>query len=120
MPDRPETYQSLPDEVKQLLSTLPTTWDDTRLLSGYPGEHAVLARKKGNTWYIAGINGKDTPAILRFSLQRLSLPQQTAVLFIGDGTDEKSFRIEKNLSIGKETEVPCLARGGFVMQITLP
>ena len=38
MPDRPETYRSLPGKVRSLLSTLPSAWDDTRLLAGYPGD----------------------------------------------------------------------------------
>ncbi len=36
---------------------LPTTWDDTKVLAGYPGEYAVIARKKGTSWYIGVLNG---------------------------------------------------------------
>ena len=52
MPDRPSVYLHLPEDVKALLSTLPTAWDDTRLLTGYPGKDVVLARRKENKWYI--------------------------------------------------------------------
>ena len=118
MPDRPETYQSLPDEVKQLLSTLPTAWDDTRLLCGYPGEHAVLARKKGNTWYIAGINGKDTPAILRFSLQRLSLPQQTAVL--SSGTEQMKIIPHRKKSFHRKRDRSSLSGTRWIRNANNP
>jgi len=57
--DRPESLLAQPREVQQFLGQLPTTWDETRLLSGYPGHHAVMARRRGNTWYVAGINGTD-------------------------------------------------------------
>ena len=57
--DRPESFLAQPREVQQFLGQLPTTWDETRLLSGYPGHHAVMARRRGNTWYVAGINGTD-------------------------------------------------------------
>ena len=44
MPDKPETYYTLPKEVKNILMHLPAAWDDTKLLSGYPGTEVVLAR----------------------------------------------------------------------------
>lgn len=34
--------------------------DETRLVAGYPGEYVVMARRKGTTWYVAGINGSDS------------------------------------------------------------
>ena len=37
MPDRPDVYGGLPGEVRELLSGLPSAWDDTKLLAGYPG-----------------------------------------------------------------------------------
>ena len=36
---------------------VPTTWDETRLIDGYPGKFVTMARRKGNTWYIVSLNG---------------------------------------------------------------
>ena len=36
---------------------VPTTWDETRLIDGYPGKFVTMARRKGDTWYIAALNG---------------------------------------------------------------
>lgn len=36
---------------------LPTVWDDTRVLDGYPGDFAVIARRSGNDWFIGALNG---------------------------------------------------------------
>lgn len=52
IPERPDAYASLPKEVQALLSDTPTAWDETKLISGKVGEKAVIARKKGDTWYI--------------------------------------------------------------------
>ena len=49
---------------------LPTTWDDTRVLSGQPGEHIVIARRKGNTWYLAAMAGNE-PRTLDIELCQL-------------------------------------------------
>lgn len=39
-----------------LLGSLPTTWDETKILQGKIGEYIVTARRKGQSWYIASIN----------------------------------------------------------------
>jgi alpha-glucosidase len=36
---------------------LPTVWDDTKVLDGYPGELAVIARKSGGNWFLGAITG---------------------------------------------------------------
>lgn len=114
MPDRPETYKSLPVGVKKLLETLPAAWDDTRLLAGYPGQSVVLARRKGNTWYVAGINGKDQPVRLLFETVRLGGPAGRQATLFEDGPDGRSFRLTEVVP-GSQMAVDCLPRGGFVM-----
>lgn len=121
MPDRPSVYRSLPQEVQELLSTLPTAWDDTRLLAGYPGTEVVLARRKGEVWYIAGINGTDEERTIRFSTDRLQLSGHTShpTIWFKDGKTDSSFEIERQtLTQTQETvEISCRPRGGFVAVI---
>ncbi len=38
-----------------LISEVPTTWDESRLLQGYPGESVVRARRKGKNWYLGAM-----------------------------------------------------------------
>ena len=47
---------------------MPTTWDDVRFIDGYPGKYAVLARRHGDTWYVAGVNAQDETAELEVEL----------------------------------------------------
>jgi alpha-glucosidase len=42
--------------ARGFLQNVPTAWDDTRCVAGRPDEYAVLARRKGDKWYVAGIN----------------------------------------------------------------
>lgn len=119
MPDRPAVYDSLPEPVKALLAELPTAWDDTKLLSGYPGVEVVMARRKGDVWYIAGINGTNEPRTLHVSLETIPVSGRKVSLF-KDGTDDRSFEIEENMALSdRETglEIQCLPRGGFVAVI---
>jgi alpha-glucosidase len=47
-------------EVPELtfFDQLPTVWDDTKVLEGFPGEHAIVARKSGDTWFLGALNGE--------------------------------------------------------------
>lgn len=119
MPDRPSGYEGLPEAVKHLLSELPTAWDDTKLLAGYPGVEVVMARRKGDVWYIAGINGTNEPRTLRAPLAAIPVSGKQVSLF-KDGTDDRSFAIEENIPLSDEEtglEIKCLPRGGFVAVI---
>ena len=115
MPDRPEAYLTLPSEIKELLSTLPTAWDDTRLLAGYPGEQVVIARRKGNDWYIAGINGKDEAQTINFSLEKLGGAAGEA-LIVTDGATDREFTIGQTpLETNGSMSINCQPRGGFTI-----
>lgn len=59
--DVPEAY--LNSVAKPFLAQLHSTWDETKFLDGYPGEYCCLARRKGNKWYVAGINAGDAKTV---------------------------------------------------------
>lgn len=112
MADRPEAYLSLPEKIKDLLSKLPVAWDDTRLLAGYPGENAVIARRSGDTWYIAGINGTNEELMINPNYSRIGKSVTFATLITDKGNEPgKGFNIEQDVKAGSIT-LP--ARGGFV------
>lgn len=94
MPDRPSVYYGLPEPVKRLLSELPVAWDDTKLLAGYPGEEVILARRKGNVWYIGGINGTNETKTLHISLDKIAVNGKKISIF-KDGIDNKHFPLKK-------------------------
>ena len=116
MADRPEAYLGLPEPVKELLSSLPSAWDDTRLLAGYPGECAVIARLCGNTWYIAGINGTNEELTIEPDYSRIGESVVLKSLITDRGSEPgQGFNIGQNVKAGKLT-LP--ARGGFVATVT--
>lgn len=75
--DYPENYKG----AKELpfLRAVPVTWDETKVLSGMPGDHVVIARRKGRDWYLGAITNE--------SARSLALP----LSFLPAG----SFAIEK-------------------------
>jgi len=52
--DSPDHYEREPDYTR-FVASLPTVWDETRVLQGEVGEYIVTARRKGKTWYVGGI-----------------------------------------------------------------
>ena len=117
--DKPESYLAQPRDVRDFMSALPTTWDETRLLGGYPGEWVVMARRSGSTWYVTGINGKDTAQTLSFDTS--ILPKGRYTLF----TDKSGYKGElpannpepwsiKTWKGKAPSRVTCQPRGGFV------
>ena len=66
---QPNNLQGLPQFEMDFLRQLPTTWEETRFIDGYPGKYVVLARKATNgQWYIAGLNAQSTPLTLSIDL----------------------------------------------------
>lgn len=112
--DRCEPYQSLPEAPKEFLKKVPASWEKSLLLDGYPGKYCVVARKSGNNWYIAGINGTPDKKVYELDLSRLDFPA-SKVSIITDGNTPKEFgNREINLKPGEKLTVEVLPFGGFV------
>ena len=66
---QPNNLQELPQFEMDYLRQLPTTWQETRFIDGYPGRYVVMARKAtSGKWYIAGLNAQKTPLTLTINL----------------------------------------------------
>ena len=107
--DRPESLLAQPKEVKDFFGQLPTAWDETRYVSGYPGESVVLARRQGTTWYVAGINGTDSERALAVPL---GFVKGKNITLFADGDP---WMISRPGKLPKQ--ITCKSRGGFVMKI---
>ena len=64
----PNNLTDAPDWAVDFMKLVPTTWDEVRFIDGYPGRYAIIARRAGNTWYVAGINAEDKPLQTTLSL----------------------------------------------------
>ena len=107
--DRPESLLAQPQEVQRFFGMLPSVWDETRYVSGYPGESVVLARRRGDTWYVAGINGTDQERTLPVSL---GFVKGKSITVFADG---EPWTISHPAKLPKQ--MTCKPRGGFVMVV---
>lgn len=111
-------YEELPDYAQAFLRGVPVAWDETRFVAGYPGKFAVLARRKGDTWYVGGAEGEKQPRTLKLSLPFLSAGRH-AVEIIADGDDDTSFsHATKTIDARSDLEVALRPAGGFVAKIS--
>lgn len=112
--DKPESYLTQPQEVQSFLSQLPSTWDETKMIKGDIGKNVIIARRKGKTWFVAGINGTDQNCIVKCCLnQKIKLSSIQEVTVFEDNS--KEWKISKYKKIPRTFhEWP---NGGFVMVI---
>ena len=119
--DKPESYLAQPQAVQDFFGQLPTVWDETRYVSGYPGESAVLARRSGHTWYVAGINGTDHQQVLQLDLSFITGSHHQVQTFADADATQWQLAGTKDWLITTGNQIPrqmvCQPRGGFVMII---
>jgi len=113
--DRPDGYYELPDAAKTFLREVPNAWDNTKLLDGYPGRNVTMARQKGDSWYLGGINSERREKTQTVKFDFLPEGIKYKLTLITDGKHDKDFStqylvVDKSSSV----EVKSLRRGGFV------
>jgi hypothetical protein len=111
--ESPSGMEHVPDYVQRFLRELPNRWDDVKFMEGYPGKYVVLARKAGNKWYVACINGENVER--NISLDLSPFKKQKGLL-ITDGTEPLTFAKETIQGHAKK-QIRVKPNGGFVMEL---
>ena len=57
----PNNLEDAPAWAVDFMKQVPTTWDETRFIDGFPGKYCIMARRAGTKWYIVGITSDGTP-----------------------------------------------------------
>jgi hypothetical protein len=113
----PAMIDSQPDYVRRFLQVVPAAWDESRFVDGFPGQFAVLARRRGTDWYVGAINGDTVVSIGEVPLTFLGVGPYDVQL-ISDGEDDRSFTFATQRLDARDTmTVEMAPRGGFVARI---
>jgi hypothetical protein len=83
----PRNLTEQPQFEIDFMKQVPTTWDETRYLDGYPGKYVVMARRHADRWYIAAMNAEPTAKALTIDLSVLSGFAAEKALLLTDGPD---------------------------------
>jgi alpha-glucosidase len=110
--DVPSAYANQPSF--QFLRDVPTVWDTTRVLGGYPGEFITIVRRRGRDWYLGSITNW-SPRKLRVSLSFLGPGNYTAVIYedASDAAEQPTHvSIRRQMVHSSDTLTLPLAKGG--------
>ncbi len=95
--DTPKNYEDQP--AFDFIKHSPTTWDETKVLNGQPGEYITVARRNGDRWYLGSMTNWN-PREIDIPLSFLGEGKYTAEIY-ADADDADKY--PKNVSIRKET-----------------
>lgn len=82
--DNPTLYYRN-DECTRFISRIPVTWDETRALKAVAGKFAVIAKRKGDKWYVGAINGSNEGIELEIPLDFLTPGKNYTMTGFEDG-----------------------------------
>ena len=108
----PNNMTDAPAWAIEFMKQVPTTWDETRFIDGYPGKYVILARRNGNTWYVVGVNAGETAVT-----KTLSLPIFTKGASLAVYTDDQQLVGNKAAATYKKggIKVSIPTNGGLVV-----
>ena len=108
----PNNLTDAPAWAVDFMRQVPTLWDEVRFLDGYPGKYAILARRSGDQWYIAGINAQAQPLEVKLDLSFLGTSAVT--VYADDDALQGSCQQQKLKKDGTlKVHIPC--NGGVVI-----
>lgn len=108
----PDNLTGTPGFIIDFMKNIPTTWDETLYIDGYPGKYAVIARRQGEQWYIAGVNALKEPVKLKLNLPMLAGKK---VKMYNDDKNRETYHKEIAVKANGTAEVTIQPMGGVVM-----
>lgn len=114
---QPNNLQELPQFELDFLKKVPTTWNNTRFLDGYPGKYVVLARQHGDNWYVAGLNAE-----AQAKTMTIKMPEwkgQTINCYVDDAQKGPQLRQLKFDKTG-QAKVTIQPNGGIILTDMVP
>ncbi len=108
----PNNLTDAPQLCIDFMKQIPTTWDEVRFIDGYPGKYVVLARRHGDTWYVAGINATQEPLKLKVDLPMLS---GKTVSCYKDDKKKQPMCESLKVKADKKVQLDILPQGGVVL-----
>ena len=120
--DNPTLYYRN-DECTRFMSSCPVVWDDTKVLSAKLGDHALVAKKTGETWFIGGICGERNKALeLEITLDFLPEGQTFTLTSFEDGVNadrQAMHYVKKQREVrkGDVVKVKMMRNGGYAAEL---
>ena len=109
--DTPIHYER-EQECTDFIAAVPTVWDETVALDGKVGDYVVIARRKGDEWYVGGLTGWNVHKV-EIDLGFLGEGSWTVELFSdGVNVDRNAKDYRKTVFTAEKTMTVEMAPGG--------
>ena len=126
----PNNLQDVPQWELDWLKNVPSAWEDTKFIAGYPTKYAVVARKSSvengsgaaftaGRWFVGGLNATDKPLALTLALPLFAGKTGTYITDQPKKKGEKFFTsAKKTLKVGKDgkAKVVIQPNGGIIIE----
>lgn len=110
--DTPAMTLGLPPYAVAFLKDIPVVWDETRYIAGYPGKEVVIARRKGDRWYIGGINGENKAKEITIDLSATGAAPAELELIV-DGKTARDLQSSTVKPTDEKVTIKLQPYGGF-------
>ena len=119
--DSPTNYEA-DEPYTQYIASLPTVFDETRILQGKLGEYIVTARRLGDAWYIAGQTNWEGQRELTIDFSFLTEGKSYQAHLLTDGVnahhDAEDYRISTiKCNASTKQAIHMMPGGGFVIKL---
>jgi alpha-glucosidase len=110
-------------ECTDFITSVPTTWDETKALAATAGEIAIVAKRKGDQWFIGGIcNGKQPERTTQVSLDFLEKGKTFTMTYFEDGINAGRQAMDyrkKTMQVksGDKIDIKMVRNGGWAAVI---
>ncbi|MBE9661898.1 glycoside hydrolase family 97 protein [Mucilaginibacter myungsuensis] len=118
--DNPTLYYRNPD-CTQFISSVPTTWDETKALAAEVGQVIVVAKRKADKWFIGGLtNSKEKSAEISFDFLEKGKTYTMNYFEDGINADRQAMDYRKKtiqVKAGDKFTVKMARNGGFAAEL---
>ena len=115
--DNPTIYEKEP-ECTKFIASIPTVFDEMKVVDGKMGEYIIIARRIGNDWYVAGQTNW-TAREIEFTLDFIKNIADYHIEYAIDGInadeDACDYIIKSESSVKNNWKIKMASGGGFAM-----
>ena len=109
----PNNLTDAPAWAVDFMKQVPTTWDETRFIDGYPGKYIIMARRSGTKWFVVGINAEEQPLKKTITLPMFEKGTQLQVYSDDVQLNGSVKAVKQNKKQQLTVTIPC--NGGLVI-----
>ena len=109
----PNNLTDAPAWAVDFMKQVPTTWDETRFIDGYPGKYIIMARRCGTRWLVVGINAEEQPLKKTITLPMFEKGTQLQVYSDDVQLNGSVKAVKQNKKQQLTVTIPC--NGGLVI-----